>query len=197
MLKWCFDRGCALLVIVALLPLLIILAVMIKLASPGPVFFTQTRIGRGGREFRLYKFRTMSVKPEAADDEFEAGDRSRVTPPGRLLRKTKFDELPQLLNILRGEMSFVGPRPEVKRWTEVYPEKWKIVHSVRPGMTDEASILFRNEEQLLASSDDPEMKYRDEILPRKLDLGIEYAENHTFAGDVRILLKTFKEVIFR
>lgn len=137
----------------------------------------------------------MRVLKEASSGSFDAGNYSRITPFGRFLRKTKLDELPQLINVLKGEMSFVGPRPEVKQWTEVYPEKWKIVHSVKPGITDNASIEFRNEEELLAKSNDPIKTYKEVILPRKLDLYIEYVNTHTFTGDIKIILKTIKAVI--
>lgn len=162
---------------------------------PGPVLFCQQRIGHGGKVFRFNKFRSMRVLKEASSGSFDAGNYSRITPFGRFLRKTKLDELPQLINVLKGEMSFVGPRPEVKQWTEVYPEKWKIVHSVKPGITDNASIEFRNEEELLAKSNDPIKTYKEVILPRKLDLYIEYVNTHTFTGDIKIILKTIKAVI--
>lgn len=134
----------------------------------------------------------MKVARGKENGSFDAGDTSRITPLGVFLRKYKLDELPQLLNVLTGDMSFVGPRPEVLQWTSVYPEKWKIVHSVKPGITDNASIEFRNEEMILANAQDPLKTYEEVILPRKLDLYIEYVQNRSFLGDIGIIFKTFK-----
>ena len=164
---------------------------------PGPVFFIQTRIGKGGKEFRLLKFRTMLVKPKASEESFDVGDQSRITSLGKILRKTKLDETPQLVNVLKGEMSVVGPRPEVKKWTAVYPEQWAIVHQVKPSITDNASIEFRNEEELLAQSANPEETYKNDVLPRKLELYINYVNHYSFWGDVRIILKTIQTVLLK
>jgi lipopolysaccharide/colanic/teichoic acid biosynthesis glycosyltransferase len=165
---------------------------MIKLTMPGPIFFIQQRVGKNGKLFNLIKFRTMKVASGKKIGSFDAGDTSRITPLGAFLRKYKLDELPQLLNVLLGEMSFVGPRPEVRQWTLVYPEKWKIVHSVKPGITDNASIEFRNEEFILAESEDPLKTYEEVILPRKLELYIDYVQARSFWGDITIILKTIK-----
>lgn len=173
------------------------IALLIKVRMPGPVFFIQQRMGKQGRPFRLIKFRTMKVASGKSSGSFDAGDNSRITPLGRFLRKTKLDEIPQLINVLKGEMSIVGPRPEVKQWTEAYPEKWKIVHSVKPGITDNASIEFRNEEEILAKSNDPIKTYKEEILPRKLDLYIDYVNNRSGWGDLIIIYKTIKVVILK
>ena len=164
---------------------------------PGPIFFIQTRIGKGGKEFRLLKFRTMRVKPKASEGSFDAGDQSRITALGKILRKTKLDEIPQLINVLKGDMSLVGPRPEVKKWTAVYPEQWAIVHQVQPGITDNASIEFRNEEELLARSSNPEETYRTVILPRKLELYINYVNHHSFFDDLMIILRTIQTIIIK
>ena len=134
----------------------------------------------------------MKVASGKKSGSFDAGDTSRITPVGFFLRKYKLDELPQFLNVLLGDMSFVGPRPEVKQWTAVYPEKWKIVHSVKPGITDNASIEFRNEELILAESQNPLKTYKEIILPRKLDLYIDYVQTRSFWGDITIILKTIK-----
>lgn len=176
---------------ILILPFLLI-ALMIKVTMPGPVFFIQQRVGKNGRAFNLIKFRTMKVASGKAKGSFDAGDTSRITHLGGFLRKYKLDELPQLFNVLQGDMSFVGPRPEVKQWTSVYPEKWKIVHKVKPGITDNASIEFRNEEMILASAQDPLKTYEEVILPRKLNLYIEYVHNRSFLGDIEIIFKTFK-----
>lgn len=139
----------------------------------------------------------MSVAINKTKDSFDAGDLSRITPLGKILRKAKLDELPQLINVLIGDMSIVGPRPEVKKWTDIYPEKWIIVHCVRPGITDNASLMFRNEEVILAKSIDPERTYKEDILPQKLDLYINYVQNRTLLGDIQIILKTIKVLIIK
>ena len=126
-----------------------------------------------------------------------SGNISRITPAGKFLRKTKLDELPQLFNVLTGDMSLVGPRPEDERWVEAYPDKWKRIHTVRPGITDRASVEFHNEEEILSESPDPENSYLNEILPRKLELCVRYADNHSFTGDIRIIILTIKTVLFR
>lgn len=160
------------------------------------VMFRQNRVGRFGKKFTLLKFRSMTSQP-FIDKEFEAGSSLRVTPIGSLLRKTKLDELPQLINVLRGDMSIVGPRPEVEYWTSIYKDRWAIVHKVRPGITDNASILFRNEEELLRKSEDPEVFYRDVILPQKLKQYILYVESMGMFQDIQIILKTIYAVLFK
>jgi lipopolysaccharide/colanic/teichoic acid biosynthesis glycosyltransferase len=164
---------------------------------PGPIFFIQNRIGRNGREFRILKFRTMTLEPQKDESTFEPGNLTRITHLGRFLRRTKIDELPQLINVLKGDMSIVGPRPEIKRWTEVYPDKWALVLTVQPGMTDNASIEFRNEEKILAQSEYPEETYLNNILPHKLDLYIDYVKNHNFRGDLIIILRTIETIILK
>jgi lipopolysaccharide/colanic/teichoic acid biosynthesis glycosyltransferase len=178
-----------------LLPSLGAISVAVWLSSGAPIFFRQRRVGRGGQAFALLKFRTMSVKAGAETGSFDAGNAQRVTSLGRVLRKSKLDELPQLWNVLKGDMSLVGPRPEVAKWVSVYPERWARVLSVRPGITDPASIRYRNEEQLLAASPDPERTYREEILPRKLDLYEEYVRTQSFWADIAIILKTLHVVV--
>ncbi len=133
----------------------------------------------------------MTVLDGAEDGFFEPGDSSRHTKVGRLLRATKLDEFPQFLNVLKGEMSVVGPRPEVRQWVAVYPERWRIVLAVKPGITDPASIEFRNEEEILAEAMDPVATYRDIILPRKLDHYEQYAKQNSIRGDIKIILRTF------
>ena len=132
----------------------------------------------------------MSVKRGTEDGSFDVGSTRRVTRFGRFLRKTKLDELPQLWNVLKGDMSLVGPRPEVRKWVQIYPERWKRVLKVKPGLTEPASIEFRNEEELLARSKNPEHTYRTVILPRKLDLYEEYVKTQSLFGDIRILFRT-------
>jgi len=189
-MKRLFDfvaAGCGLLL---LCPLFLLLTLAVVVDSGFPVLFRQVRVGRGGRDFRLAKFRTMTVLKEAEKGSFDAGCTRRVTTVGRFLRKTKLDELPQLWNVLLGDMSLVGPRPEVRQWVQVYPERWAKVHTMRPGITDPASIEFRNEEEILAVAENPEAAYREVILPQKLALYIDYVRRHSFGGDLGILLKT-------
>lgn len=195
--KRIFDILFSIFALFLFLPIIVVIGILIKLLMQGSVIFKQVRIGRKGISFFLYKFRTMRIVAPVSESSFDAGDKSRITVLGAFLRKTKLDELPQLINVLKGEMSLVGPRPEVRQWTEVYPEKWKIVHFVKPGITDNASIEFRNEEEILARTDDPVKTYREVILPRKLDLYIDYVNNQSFLGDIKIILKTIKAIIFK
>lgn len=188
--KRCFDLLASSLGLLILSPLFAIITFVIKATSRGPALFRQTRVGLGGREFALLKFRTMRVRAGASGGLFGPGDTSRVTAIGRFLRARKLDELPQLLNVLIGDMSLVGPRPEVHKWVEAYPERWAKVLTVRPGITDPASIEFRNEEKTLALADEPERMYREVILPRKLDLYEAYVSRRSFTGDLMILLRT-------
>ncbi|NLX73222.1 MAG: sugar transferase [Bacteroidales bacterium] len=189
-MKRFFDFVSSLCGILILLPLFVILAFAVVIDTGFPVFFLQKRVGLYGRPFFIYKFRTMTLLKDASQGSFDAGDSRRVTPVGRVLRRTKLDELPQLWNVLRGDMSLVGPRPEVQKWVDVYPERWSRVLSLRPGITDNASLEFRNEEELLAASSNPEKTYSDEVLPRKLDLYEDYVQNHSLAGDIRIIFRT-------
>lgn len=196
-MKRIFDIIASILLILLLIVPLSIVSILIKLTMPGPIFFIQQRVGKNGILFKLIKFRTMKVAEGKSGGSFDAGDSSRITPFGKFLRKTKIDELPQLFNVLLGDMSLVGPRPEVKIWTEVYPEKWAIVHRVRPGITDEASIVFRNEEELLKSALNPNEVYKNQILPQKLSLYIKYVHNQSFFNDFKIIVRTIGHVIFK
>jgi lipopolysaccharide/colanic/teichoic acid biosynthesis glycosyltransferase len=196
-LKRIFDFSFSLIALILLSPLFLLLAILIKLNDKGPVLFCHKRVGREGVPFRMYKFRTMKVLKSAEDGMFQPGNRLRVTTIGKFMRRTKLDELPQLLNVLKGDMSLVGPRPEVELWVTIYPEKWVKILSVRPGMTDNASIVFHDEEDILSKSRDPEETYRTIILPRKLDLYIDYLNNYSFIRDISIILRTMKTIIFR
>lgn len=183
--------GCGSLVgLIVLSPLLLTIAVAVIVTNGRPVFFRQVRVGRHGRDFLLWKFRSMSVLPGAEAGRFDAGSSLRVTPVGRMLRRAKLDELPQLWNVLRGEMSLVGPRPEVRKWVEAYPDEWARVLTGLPGITDPASVEFRNEEELLARAAEPDRVYRCEILPRKLAIYEDYLKTQSTLGDVRILWAT-------
>ncbi len=195
MLKRAFDILFSAVGLTLASPLYVLIAIMLVVADGFPVLFCQDRVGQHGRLFRIYKFRTMTVAK--ASDGFEPGQKSRVTSVGRLLRKTKLDELPQLWNVFVGDMSFVGPRPEVPDWVATYPDRWAAVHTVRPGITDPAAIEYRNEEDLLAAAQDATLAYRDVILPRKLDMYEAYVSSRTFLGDLRILIKTLAVVVAR
>ena len=194
-MKRTFDVIVSAVVLLIATPLLLGIGILVTTTSPGGPVFRQTRIGRHRRPFKILKFRTMTVHHAAAAGSFDAGDRSRVTRIGRPLRRTKLDELPQLWNVLVGDMSLVGPRPEVPKWTEVHRPRWDRVLSVRPGLTDPASIRYRDEESILAASDDPESTYRDEILPRKLDLAEQYVRDRSFLGDLTLLFATARAVL--
>jgi lipopolysaccharide/colanic/teichoic acid biosynthesis glycosyltransferase len=185
----------SLVLLVLLLPLLVGIAFLVRLSSPGPSLFRQTRVGLAGKDFLMLKFRTMTERPDSAAGSFDAGDDSRVTGIGKTLRATKLDELPQLWNVLKGEMSLVGPRPEVRKWVNAYSDRWQYIHQVKPGITDPASILFRNEEELLVGAEDPEELYRLEILPRKLDLYDRYVREQSLWLDMKIMAQTFLTVV--
>jgi lipopolysaccharide/colanic/teichoic acid biosynthesis glycosyltransferase len=195
-LKRVFEIIISLFALVLFSPLLILVMLSIIIFDGRPVFFKQIRVGIGGSDFFLNKFRTMSLRQISHSGTFDAGDKSRITRIGLFLRKTKLDELPQLWNVLIGDMSIVGPRPEVRKWVDAYPKRWAKVLTVKPGITDPASIYYRNEEELLAKADDPEAYYRDHILPHKLDLYEEYVRSRSFCGDIYLIFKTIFSIIF-
>lgn len=177
-------------------PLLLVVALVVRLDTPGPVLFRQVRVGRGGRPFEILKFRTMTHRPAAQGSEITVHRDPRITRSGAILRQWKLDELPQLLNVLLGDMSIVGPRPEVPRYVALYPPRERdLVLSVRPGITDPASIKYRSEADMLAGAPDPERMYREVILPDKLALAADYARNVTLAGDLRIIAQTLLKVL--
>ena len=194
--KRAFDIIGSALGLLLLLPVLLACALAVRLDSRGPVFFRQTRVGLHGQPFTILKFRTMVDCPLDNGLLITATGDSRITAAGRWLRRTKLDELPQLINVLRGDMSLVGPRPEVPRYVALYPAAARgLVLSVRPGITDEASILFRDESELLARATDPDAYYMSELLPRKLEIHARYARDHSLAGDWRILVQTLRTLV--
>jgi lipopolysaccharide/colanic/teichoic acid biosynthesis glycosyltransferase len=195
MLKRTFDVTAASIGLIVLAPLLALIAILVRATSRGPVIFRQTRVGKDDQDFTLFKFRSMASRLGSEAGSFDAGDTSRVTKVGALLRATKLDELPQLWNVLRGDMSVVGPRPEVRKWVETYPDQWKRVHTVRPGITDPAAIVFRDEERILSKASDPELLYRTEILPRKLNLYEDYIRTQGFWTDCIIIWRTALAVL--
>jgi lipopolysaccharide/colanic/teichoic acid biosynthesis glycosyltransferase len=171
--------------------LLIVLALAVKFDSPGPVFFRQERVGRHGKIFRIHKFRTMVADAEIHGPQLTVAGDSRITPVGRLIRKAKLDELGQLIDVLQGTMSLVGPRPEVPQYVACYPaEAREIVLSVRPGITDWASIRFHDENAILARSPDPQRTYIDAIIPGKLAYYVQYVKSQSLLGDLKIILCT-------
>lgn len=179
-----------------LLPLLAAVAVWIKLDSPGPVFFRQERVGRHGQLFRIHKFRTMVSDASMAHRQITVGADPRITRAGQWLRHSKVDELPQLIDVLRGDMSLVGPRPEVPRYVAQYPTPLREkVLSVRPGITDYASLEFRRESELLALAADPEREYVEVVMPQKLRYAAQYVDEASVATDLRIIGLTLKMLL--
>jgi len=191
MLKRLFDILFSASCLVILGPLFIIIAVIIKCEDGGPVFYRGIRIGRSGRPFRIFKFRTMVVNAEKIGPSSTAKGDTRITGIGRVLRSYKIDELPQLINILKGDMSVVGPRPQVGWAVELYTDEEKrILLGIKPGITDYASIKFSNEDEILAGSPDPDKCYMEKIHPEKMRLSMEYAKNMSIGNDLIIILKT-------
>ena len=195
MMKRLFDIIISGIGLVVLFPLLFLIALAIKLESKGPIFFRQVRVGKNNTDFRIYKFRTMHVGSDGKG-LLTLGDKdTRVTRIGYYLRKYKLDELPQLINVFNGTMSLVGPRPEVRKYVEHYSKSDLEIFGVRPGITDYASITFRNEAEILKNSDDPERLYINEIMPQKLELNKKYIANNSLAIDIKIILRTFLSII--
>lgn len=194
-MKRIFDIVFSLIGIIILLPFYLVISILILLSGKGGVLYNQERVGRDSVIFKVFKFRTM--RPDSfSKGALTVGSRDpRITEVGYYLRKYKLDELPQLFNVLFGDMSFVGPRPEVKKYTDLYNEEQKKVLSVRPGITDYASIKFRNENDLLAASDEPEQLYIDEIMPEKLALNMKYIQDNTIFKDIKIIFDTFYTII--
>ncbi|MGB0805859.1 MAG: sugar transferase [Salibacteraceae bacterium] len=194
MLKRLFDIVSSLLVLILVSPFFILVSILIVLDSKGGVFYKQNRVGLNGKEFKLFKFRTM--RPDSDGVKITIGDRDpRVTNVGYYLRKYKLDELPQLLNILRGEMSVVGPRPEVKQYVQLYTAEQLKVLSVKPGLSDLATLEYVKESELLAQSSNPEKTYIEEVMPHKLRLNMQYIETQGFFTDLTIIFKTFAKIV--
>jgi lipopolysaccharide/colanic/teichoic acid biosynthesis glycosyltransferase len=193
-MKRAFDFIAALVGLTLLSPLLLALAAAIKATSRGPVLFRQRRMGRGFREFSIYKFRTMVHNAEQIGGQLTAGRDPRVTRIGAVLRKTKLDELPQLFNVLRGDMSFVGPRPEVPKYVEMFRSDYADLLTVRPGITDFASLKYRHESDLLGAAEDPERVYIHEVLPDKIALGKDYVQRRSMLLDLWLMMKTVMRI---
>ena len=190
MMKRIFDALVSFLGLVLLSPFLLPLAILIKLDSPGPVLFRQQRIGKGFRPFFICKFRTMLQDPCGPGRLITIGDDPRITRVGRWLRKTKIDELPQLFNVLKGEMSFVGPRPEVPKYVQVFHRDYEDILRVRPGITDLASLKYRDEAYLLQKAENPEEEYVSHVLPDKIKLAKDYVQRSSLLFDLGLIFKT-------
>ena len=183
--------------LILLSPLIIYSAIRVKMDTTGKVFYKQKRVGKHGREFYLYKFRTMHANSDKVDLLTYGGDDPRITPFGSFLRKYKLDELPQLFNVLRGDMSIVGPRPEVKRYTDLYTVDQRKILNVRPGITDIASITFIDENNLLAAQPDPEKYYIEQVMPEKIRLNQSFISSPTLFNYLRIIALTIKKITTR
>ena len=181
--------------LLVLWPVLALIALAIKIDDPGPVFYRQVRVGRDGKPFRIFKFRTMIVDADKKGLQITVGRDNRITRMGALLRKTKLDELAQLINVFVGEMSFVGPRPEVPKYVDMYTPYQRQVLLVRPGITDYASIAYRNENDMLEGAEDPERMYIDVIMPAKIELNMKYLREISPLADIRLILSTIVAVI--
>jgi lipopolysaccharide/colanic/teichoic acid biosynthesis glycosyltransferase len=193
-LKRLFDIIFSLIGLFVFFPFLLVLATLIKREDIGPVFYRGMRVGRHGKPFRIFKFRTMVVNADKLGASSTKDDDPRITRTGRFLRKFKLDELPQLINVLRGEMSFVGPRPQVKWAVDLYTPEQQQLLTVRPGITDYASLHFPNEGEILKGSTDPDKDYMEKIHPEKMCLSLEYVRNHSFFGDLKIIFQTIAAV---
>ena len=195
-MKRLFDLGASFFGLILLTPIFVLSALWIMIDSKGPIFFRQERVGFQGITFRIHKFRTMVLDAEKKGKQITVGADSRITTVGSFLRKYKLDEIPQLIDVLAGDMSLVGPRPEVSKYIDCYSDDEKFdVLSVKPGITDNASIEFRDENELLASSKDPEATYISEVLPKKIALYRQYVRERSFFGDVAIIFKTIFLII--
>lgn len=194
-MKRVFDIIASGLGLVVLSPLFLVLAVWIKLDSKGPVFYRQVRVGRNNKDFRIFKFRSMHVGADKGSLVTIGGHDPRVTRSGYIIRKFKFDELPQLINVFVGDMSLVGPRPEVRHYVDFWTPEQMHVLDVRPGITDPASIKYRNENELMEQAEDPEAYYIDVVMQEKLKLYLEYVENYSFFNDIVLIFKTFFAIV--
>ena len=194
-MKRLFDILASFIGLIIISPVFLILGIWIKLDSKGPVFYKQIRVGRGNKDFFLYKFRSMRVGADK-DGLITVGGRDpRVTRSGYYIRKYKLDEFPQLINVLKGDMSLVGPRPEVRKYVEMYTPEQMHVLDVRPGITDLASIRYRNENELLEKAEDPDKYYIEVIMQDKLRINLEYIKNHSFLYDIKLIFGTFWAII--
>ena len=186
----CFDILVSFFGIVFLLPLFAITALVIRAKDGSPILFKQERVGKNGKIFKILKYRTMSVKQKENSSQITVGEDQRITKTGRTLRKLKIDELPQLFNVLKGEMSFVGPRPEVKKYVDLYDDLQKEILKIKPGITELASLKYYNESEILGASDDPEREYIEKIMPDKIMLNLQYIKKMGLFYNIGIILRT-------
>ena len=193
--KRLFDVAASAVSLLILSPFLLLLALAVKLDSPGPVFYRQVRVGRYGEDFRIFKFRTMVQDADRIGPPLTMGQDPRVTRVGRVIRKCRLDEFSQLLNVLDGSMSLVGPRPEVRRYVDAYTPEYLATLLVRPGVTAPSSIAFKDEDKILRTGGDPEQTYLEKILPPKMKLNLEYMKEISFFRDIKILFQTVAAVI--
>lgn len=197
MMKRAFDILASGLGLLVVSPLFAIIAIWIKADSKGPVFYRQTRVGRDNKDFRLFKFRSMRPDSDKLGLITVGGHDPRVTRSGYYIRKYKLDEFPQLINVFKGDMSLVGPRPEVRKYVELYtPEQLRVL-SVRPGITSLASIRYRNENEILAAAEDPDKCYVEQVMPDKLAIDLEYVGKANLWTDIKLIFSTFKEIIVK
>ena len=194
-MKRLFDIFASGLGLLYLSPLFLILAIWIKLDSKGPVFYRQVRVGRGNKDFRIFKFRSMRVGSDKQGLITVGGHDPRITRPGYFIRKYKLDEFPQLINVFIGDMSLVGPRPEVRKYVDMYTPEQMHVLDVRPGVTSLASIRYRNENELLDKAEDPDQFYIDVVMQDKLAIDLEYVKNASFWYDIKLIFQTFWEIV--
>ena len=196
-IKLVFDIILAFCGLLVFTPLFLFIVLIIKTNDGGPAFYRGVRVGLYGKLFRIFKFRTMVIDAEKVGGPSTSDDDPRLTKVGKFLRKYKLDELPQLINVLKGEMSFVGPRPEVKHYVDMFTEEEKSILTVRPGITDWASIWNPDEGSILAGSPDPEKAYMEKIRPTKLKLQLKYVKEHSFSNDMKIILLTLKTIFIK
>lgn len=194
-MKRIFDIVASGIGLILLSPLFIILTIWIKCDSIGPVFYKQVRVGRNNMDFQLFKFRSMRVGSDKKGLITVGGHDPRITRSGYYIRKYKLDEFPQLINVFKGDMSLVGPRPEVRKYVDMYTEEQMHVLDVRPGITDLASIRYRNENELLERVNDPDKYYVEVIMPDKLRINLEYVARHSFTFDIRLIFQTFRAIV--
>ena len=194
-MKRIFDILASGIGLILLSPLFLVLAIWIKLDSKGPVFYRQVRVGKDNKDFRIFKFRSMRVGSDKGSLVTIGGRDPRITRSGYIIRKLKLDELPQLINVFVGDMSLVGPRPEVRHYVNYWTPEQMHVLDVRPGITDPASIKFRNENELMEHAEDPEDYYINVIMQEKLKLYLDYVEHHSFWGDIGLIFKTFWVIV--
>ena len=194
MLKRIFDITLSLFGLIILLPFMLIIAILIKIDSKGPVFFKQIRVTKNGKEFKIFKYRTMRVGSDKYS-QITVGKDNRITKIGAFLRKYKLDEIPQLINVFIGDMSLVGPRPEVPKYVALYTDEQKEILKVRAGITDYASIEFSDENDLLALEEEPEKAYIEKIMPKKIELNKKYLSEISILTDIKIILLTIKKIL--